>query len=116
MMRRRANLPQSVMQNTSNILDWSTQVPQMTNKRGSTRGASVGNPLNQTHANISSFKNSGSKLSGIQGILSKVPNHVTGGKSGSVDQKQNMSRSMNVQEILNQQSMDPKRLKSNQIN
>ena len=69
------------MQNTGNMLEWSTNsqsggVP-VKPQRSSTRGASINNhQLNQTHLNLGNFKKSNltsSKLSGIQSILNKVP-------------------------------------------
>ena len=87
-MRRRANIPQSVIQNTSNVLDWSTtpNQPAQANaggatggkpQRSSTRGSSINNHnLNQTHLNLGNYKKSNltsSKLGGIQNILNKVP-------------------------------------------
>ena len=108
MSRRRQNMPQSMITNTNQILDWSQP------KRGSTRGSSMSHPLNQTQLNLGSYKKSSlanQKVGAIQGILSKVPpqNGPIPGKPTSVDQKNQMSRSMNVQEILDTQ-MDHKQM------
>ena len=75
-------------------------------------------PINQTQLNLTNYKKTslaGSKLGNIQSILNQAP--ANGAKSGaaSVDMKKHMSRSMNVQEILNQ-SMENKRLNNSIIN
>ena len=99
MIRRRGNIPQSVVPSNQNVLDWQTQPGSTTAggskvQRAATRGGSVANnPLNQTHLSLGGFKKSSltsSKLGGIQNILNKVPQGATSskGQGGSVDQKQ----------------------------
>lgn len=106
------------MQNTNSVLDWTnigTSNPSG-KQRTATRGGSVtgNNQLNQTHLNLSNYKKSNltsSKLGGIQSILNKVSNTTTQKGPG----ESTVSRSMNVQDILNKQ-IDPRGIKSSLIN
>ena len=76
-------------------------------------------PHTQPLSDLTNYKMSNltsSKLGGIQSILNKAaPNSNNNANKNQQNDKNQMSRSMNVQEILNQ-SIDPKRLKGNFIN